>query len=68
MRGSACCSRRLKSFGVRTAGAKKRRKRNPLMAKYRTSWPGMGTTQGSGWGTWRHMDSWRPDVSHLMLL
>lgn len=28
----------------------------------------MGTTQGSGWGTWRHMGSWHPDVSHLMLL
>lgn len=37
VRGSACCSRRPKSFGVRTAGAKKRRKRNPLMAKYCTS-------------------------------
>lgn len=31
---SACVSRRLNSFGVRMAGAKNRRKRNPLMAMY----------------------------------
>lgn len=35
--GSACWSRRANSFGVRMAGAKKRRKRKPLTARYFTS-------------------------------
>lgn len=69
VRGSACCSLRLKSFGVRTAGAKKRRKRNPLMEKYRTSWPGTGTAQGSGtWSWWRVDPQPRPcHLPHLVL-
>lgn len=69
VRGSACCSRRLKSFGVRTAGAKKRRKRNPLMEKYRTSWPGTGTAQGSGRWPQRCADPqpWPCCLPHLVL-
>ena len=35
--GSACWSRRSNSFGVRMAGAKNRRKRKPLMARFFTS-------------------------------
>jgi hypothetical protein len=35
--GSACWSLRSNSFGVRMAGAKNRRKRKPLMARYFTS-------------------------------
>lgn len=37
VRVSACCSLSWNSLGVRMAGAKKRRKKNPLMARYFTS-------------------------------
>lgn len=58
VRVSACWSLSWNSLGVRIAGAKKRRKKNPLMARYFTSCK--HEVSGTGW--WRMADAAQSNV------
>lgn len=52
VRVSACWSLSWNSLGVRIAGAKKRRKKKPLMARYLTSCERDASQKGKGQPTW----------------